>query len=153
MRRIVVCIAVLTIVAFATPAHAGIAWCRGDPVVLLNGTVVDISVGIPVEYVLLVNGPVAYTIQTPPPVTRAVLVGDVGYGHGSTILFTDGAGAVKDTAFPVRIDVVIPIDESHLAPDEVVPVELTVHAANAAPVTAQGTSDRTTLRLSIDGQE
>ena len=152
MRHVAVCIACLTVLAFATPAQAGVAWCRGDPVVMLNGTVVDISVGIPIEYVLLVDGPVAYTIQTPPPVTRDMLVADIGYGHGTTILFTDGAGAVKDMTFPVRIDVFIPIDEAQLAPDEVVPVELTVRAANADPVTVQGTSDGTTIKVSIHGQ-
>jgi len=152
MRHGAVYIACLTVLAFVTPAHAGIAWCRGDPVVMLHGTVVDISVAIPIEYVLLVDGPVAYTIQTPPPVIRDVLVADVGYGHGATILFTDGAGAVKDRTFPVRIDVVIPINETQLAPDEVVPVELTVHAANADPVTVQGTSDGTTMKVSIRGQ-
>ncbi len=152
MRYVAVCMAFLTVFAFATPAQAGIAWCRGDPVVMLNGTVLDISVAIPVEYVPMVNGPVAYTIQTPPSVTRAVLVADVGYGHGSNIMFTDGAGAVKDTAFPVRIDVVIPINKAQLTPDEVVPVELTVLPANGNPVTVQGTSDRTTIKVSIHGK-
>ncbi len=159
MRRIAVCIAPYCGVhCFFN--HGGVCHARtggdrvvpGNPLVMLNGTVLDSSVAIPVEYVLLVNGPVAYTIQTPPSVTRDVLVADVGYGHGTTIMFTDGAGAVKDTTFPARIDVVIPIDEAQLTSDEVVPVELTVRAANADPVTVQGTSDGTTLRLSIHGQ-
>jgi hypothetical protein len=152
MRRLAVFIPLFAMLAFAAPAQAGTVWCRVDPIVMLNGTVVDISIGIPLEYVPMVNGPVQYEIQTPLLVTRQVILTDVGYGHGAEVVFTDGAGAVKHSSFPVRIDVSIPIDKSQLAPDEVVPVELTVLPANADPVTVNGTSDLTRMRLSIQGQ-
>ncbi|MEA2598977.1 MAG: hypothetical protein QOF01_5446, partial [Thermomicrobiales bacterium] len=44
-------------------ASAGISWCRADPGVALNGTVVQIWVAIPLEYQPLVDGPIQVTIK------------------------------------------------------------------------------------------
>lgn len=50
--------------------EAGRLWCKTDPIVTLNNRIVSITVAIPVEYVLLVNGPVIIEIATPPSVDR-----------------------------------------------------------------------------------
>src|ERR687894_340138 len=100
MRRSAGLILLLAMFALVTPAQAGLVWCKGDPIVKLNGTLLDISIGIPAEYVLLVNGPVEYEIQTPPEVARQLILADVGYGYGVKVKFTDWAGAVKAKVFP-----------------------------------------------------
>ncbi|CAA9386651.1 MAG: hypothetical protein AVDCRST_MAG93-9495, partial [uncultured Chloroflexia bacterium] len=45
----------------------------------LNGTLVDVWVEIPLEYVHLVNGPVTYTIHTHSSVDRLLVLNDLGF--------------------------------------------------------------------------
>ena len=59
-QMMLVAVALVLLVGVATPAHAGVVWCKGDPVVVLGNVIVDISSAIPLEYVDDVNGPVRY---------------------------------------------------------------------------------------------
>ena len=137
-----------------TPASAALAWCKSDPVVTLNGAVVDVSVAIPLEYVPLVNGPVQYEIQTPMSTKRQVIVNDVGYnGHGSKVIFKDGNGIVQDGQIPTTVRVHIPIDKGRLAPGEVVPAELSVIADDVTILVQQGTSSQVTVDTLITGRD
>jgi len=152
MRRILAKFAVVlfTLVSWAAPASAGMAWCKSDPVVTLNNAIVDVSVAIPLEYVPLVNGPVQYEIQTPVSTKRQVIVNDVGYnGHGSEVIFKDGSGTVKDGQIPTTVRVYIPIDKGRLAPGEVVPAELTVIADDVTVLVEQGTSSQLTVNTLV----
>ncbi len=154
MRRLLVPILVLLLVTLIPVPHAGATaiWCKSDPVVRLNGTVVDMAIAIPLEYVLLVDGPVRYEIRTPRSTTRELLVTGPGFnGYGEEVVFTNGEGVVVDNQIPTRILVTVPIDESRLAPGEVVPTELTVVPAKGFPVVVQGTSDLTDVKLTILG--
>lgn len=152
MRRIVVpvLVSLLVVLVVAGPVNAGM-WCKADPVISLNGAVVDISVAIPLEYVLLVNGPVVYEVRTPKSVDRQVVFNDLGFGHGSEIVFTDGSGVVTDDQIPMRVRVHVPIDESKLAPGETVPAELTVIDPLGGIHVVEGTSERTDLKVTIQG--
>ncbi len=154
MRRLLVPILVLLLVTLIPVPHAGATaiWCKSDPVVRLNGTVVDITIGIPLEYIALVDGPVRYEIRTPRSTTRQLLVSGPGFnGYGEEVFFTDGDGVVVNNQIPTRILVTVPIDESRLAPGEVVPTELTVVPAKGLPVVVQGTSDLTDVKLTVLG--
>ena len=153
MKRIFLSAAlpILAIAALTLPAEA-IIWCRADPVVRLDGTLADITISVPLEYTSMVNGPLHFEIQTPKSTSRQVVVSDAGYNlHGSEVIFTDGGGVTKDKQIPTGISVRVPIDESRLAPGEVVPVELTVIPENGEPVSVYGTSDHTNVDLSILG--
>lgn len=155
MRRSGVCILIplLIILSLAPPARASWSWCKSDPVVMLNGRLVDIQVDIPLEYVPLVNGPTSFEIQRPKSTQSAVIVSDMGYmGHGTRIHFTDGAGVIKDNQVPTKIQVKVPIDKSLLADGEVVPAIVTITADNAGPVVVEGTSDLTAAKLTIIGR-
>ncbi|MDP9380986.1 MAG: hypothetical protein M3Q29_12725 [Chloroflexota bacterium] len=155
MRRIVptTLIPLLALVFLTLPTRAELIWCKTDPVVTLNGTVVDIQVDIPLDYVLLVNGPTSIEIQTPKSVARELILSGPGFnGYGEEVFFTDGGGVVKDNQIPTTITVQVPIDESQLSADEVVPVRVTVIPENALPVVAEGTSELTKVQLSVTGQ-
>ncbi len=56
-------------------------WCKSDPVVSLNGTLVDITVGIPLEYEPLVTGPVRIEVQTPESVERELVLSGPGFNR------------------------------------------------------------------------
>lgn len=132
--------------------EAGRLWCKSDPVVTLNGQTVSITVAIPLEYLLLVDGPVIIEIKTPPSVDRQLIVNDVGFLHGSIVTFTDGGGAVKDELIPVQIDASVSIDSSRLAPGETVPLQITVLTDDLLYATAQGTTEHTTMELVVRGR-
>lgn len=147
VRRLAVIVAIFALVGivFVRPVGAGVTWCKTDPVVMLDGVIVDISSAIPLEYVPLVNGPVVYEVQTPKETSRQLILNDLGYnGHGSIVKFTNGNGVVRDSNIPVRVTVHIPIDTSRLSPGEQVPVELTIIAEDLTLATTQGTSGGTT---------
>lgn len=116
MRRSIFCLslAVLATLLVASPASAGRRWCARDPIVALNGNVVQVWVAIPEEYVSLVNGPIDVQFETPAGMTRTVVLTDGGYnGHGEVISFSDDAHSTIDSNgdFRVRIWVAVPIDE------------------------------------------
>lgn len=155
MRRFVIStlLPIMAILALAVPADAGWIWCRTDPVVRLDGTLVDILIAIPVDYVPAVNGPTRFEIQTPRGVERELILNDVGYnGYGSEVVFTDGPGAVRDKEFPTTIKVQVPIDETKLGPDETVPLEVTVTPINGEQLVVLGDAELTTVRTTILGQ-
>ncbi len=144
----------LALLALTLPAHAGLTWCKSDPVVSLDGTLVDITVGIPLEYVPLVKGPTRIEIQTPESVARRLIASGPGYnGYPEEVVFTDGTGEVVDKRFPTTVKVRVPIEKSKLSPGEHVPVEVTVLPHNApVPVVVEGTSDSTVVELTVSGQ-
>ncbi len=154
MRRVFVKLVfiVFALVSWVAPASAALAWCKADPVVTLNGAIVDVSVAIPLEYVPLVNGPVHYEIYTPRSTKRQLIVNDLGYnGHGSKVIFKDGSGTVQDGHIPTTVRVHIPIDKERLAPGEVVPAELTLIADDLTLLVQQGTSFLVTVDRLITG--
>ena len=72
-------------------------------------------------------------------------------GYGEEVIFTNGSVA-KGNQFPTTITVKVPIDESQLEAEDVVPVRLTVMPDNALPVTVEGTSASTSVKLSVTGR-
>ena len=138
----------------AHPVRAGVLWCKSDPVYSLNGTLVDVTVDIPLDAVLLVNGPIHYEIQTPPMIARTLILNDLGYnGHGVTTQFTDQTdGVLQGPAFLTTVTVTVPLDTSDLPPGTTVPARLTVFPLNGTLTVVEGTTDGTTFSLWITGQ-
>ena len=79
--------------------EAGRLWCKADPVVTLDGRVVSISLAIPVDSLLMVDGPTRIEIRTPATVERYVVVNDVGFLRGSVVVFTDSDEKVVDAEY------------------------------------------------------
>jgi hypothetical protein len=156
-RCALVGILVLAILVTHVPAHAAVAWCRSDPLVLFDGTLVDIQIelGAPPEYLFKYNGPTRYTVQKPAAVKHLLVpTEDVGTNpYGGTVRFIDG-GTVDGTSFPVTIDVVVPLNHH---PDDVIPTTLTVSILNGKEagrqVQVSGTSDLTTMQLTLQGTD
>ena len=156
-RCAVVGILVLAILVGHLPANAAVAWCRGDPLVLLDGTLVDIQIELdaPPDYLLKFKGPTHYTIHKPTAVEHVLVpTEDIGTNpHGATVKFTD-SGTVDGRSFPVTIDVVVPLGHG---PGETIPTTLTAHILNGKEVGKQvqvsGTSDFTTMQLTMTGTD
>ncbi len=51
----------------ARTAEAGLSWCGGDPLITIDGAVVDITAYVPLDEVLRGNvaGPIIYTVHAP----------------------------------------------------------------------------------------
>jgi hypothetical protein len=137
----------------SAPAGAGRLWCKTDPIISLDGRLVDITVSIPLDMIVAVNGPVQITVWTPNTVERHVIVPDLGLlGYRTEVVFKDTLAAVQDNRIPTYIKVVVPIDQTIVTSADTVPVELMVTADNQLPIFVQGTHLGTTLGLTILGR-
>lgn len=132
--------------------EAGRLWCKADPIVTLDNRIVSISLAIPLEYLLLVDGPTIIEITTPPSVDRRLIVNDIGFLHGSIVIFKDGDGVVRDGQIPVEIRASVSINRAWLAPGESVPLQITVLTDRLLYATALGTTEQTTMNLVVRGR-
>lgn len=143
----------LASVVLPLPAHAGVVWCKSDPVFSFNGTIVDVAVDIPLEYVPYVSGPIEYKIHLPASVERQIIVSDLGYnGHGVTVEFIDRGGGTNDNQFHITVRATVPIDTARHPLGGPAPTALTVFPLNAQPQAVEGTSVHTAMSLWITGQ-
>jgi hypothetical protein len=145
-------IAVLAFVLNVQFVEAGRLWCKADPVVTLDGRIVSISLAIPLDYLLLVDGPTIIEITTPPEVDRQLIVNDVGFLHGSIVIFKDGGGAVKDGQIPVTITASVSMRDEWLSPGETVPMQITVLTDYLRYETVTGTTKKTMMELVVYGR-
>ena len=155
MMRPLMVVLLTALSALPQQVRAGVVWCKSDPIVRLNGTLVDVQIAIPLEYQLLVNGPTRFEIQTSGSVTRALYLSDPGLNlQGIQVVFvTNQALKVMGQQFQTRIKVTVPIDTTRLPPGEVVAAELTVLPHNQLqPVIVMGTSELTTTTLWLTGE-
>ncbi len=152
MKRWLVLLIIMTL-ALPASVLAGVTWCKSDPVVSLNGTILDITVEIPLEYVPLVNGPVQYTIQTPYAVERTVIVSDLGYNlYGSRVTFTNRTGGMNGENFLTTVSATVPINRAGLPAGTVVPARLTVFPTNGSLNVVEGTAESTSMTRWITGK-
>ncbi|MDQ3855182.1 MAG: hypothetical protein M3281_02150 [Chloroflexota bacterium] len=144
-------ITVIASLMLLPPASAALTWCKRDPIVRLNGTEVQILVGVPRQYESLVNGPVDVEVRTPRSVRREVVLKDSGFnGYGETVTFRNAGTADRESgSFETRVRVQLPIDSSRLAEGEEVPVLVEVLPENGVKVTAVGTARETELQLVV----
>jgi hypothetical protein len=132
--------------------EAGRLWCKADPVVMLDGRLISVNVSIPIEYVLLVDGPVQIEITTPPSVDRYLIVNDLGYLRGSVVTFKDSDESVTDGWIPVHINASVAMNDRYVSSDEVVPLQISILTDGLRYMTALGTVDGTTMHLTIRGR-
>ena len=141
-------ILLLALVLNSQLVEAGRLWCKADPVVSIDDRIVSISLAIPLEYLLLVDGPTIIEITVPESVDRLVVVNDVGFLRGSIITFKHG-GVVQDGQIPVRIEASVSINDAALAPSEDVPLEIMALTDGLMLKTVRGTTKGTTMTFTL----
>ncbi len=103
---------VLAVLVLVNPAGAFSGWCRKDPIVLLNGTKVNIFVSIPKESEKDVKGPILTLIKVPRGVEAEVIYEDDGFnGHGEKTVISGKLDAEVGERFPIEVSVRVPIDD------------------------------------------
>ena len=97
-------------VAVPRPASAGVVYCKSDPVIQLNGALVDIALEIPLTAINEVTGPVVYEVVTHRSITGGIVVSDPGYnGHGMQINFKSRRWGLRAEEFLTTVKVEVPI--------------------------------------------
>src|SRR3954454_10051544 len=89
MRRLVVSLAlgILTLLTVASPAMAGRLWCHRDPVIKVDGQVVDILISSYTDMQTSANGPVQIVVTVPVGSTASVYATDHSRGYGGGLSF------------------------------------------------------------------
>ncbi|MFQ5812720.1 MAG: hypothetical protein ACE5I2_05960 [Anaerolineae bacterium] len=113
----------LVLILGSTVAYAAFHWCPDDPVLLIDGTTVNVIIEIPEETQGLVNGPVEVKVHVPSNVDTDVMSYGDSFGHGleSVQWIEDGKlGEVKvevlvpaTERIPVRVTIVTPGGSKH----------------------------------------
>jgi hypothetical protein len=96
-------------------ATAGRAWCRFDPVVMIDGQVADMFVGSTLTMLLNSTGPIKMKITIPNESKGLVVLMDLGFGRGYDIEFIKSGDLTKSRReTEVMIDVYAPARDSSL---------------------------------------
>ena len=158
MKRLAgsVTFALVALVMLVAPVSAGREWCAKDPIVTLNGSVAQILVAVPEEYVPAVNGPIDVRVTLPRAVVAEVTFLDSGFnGHGETVAFQPtGASVATDGSFVAGIRASVPVDQQVLRdlslPGGTVPVQVTV-ITNGKTTVVEGHNNGTTVDVTVQG--
>lgn len=94
--------------------NAARMWCRTDPIVLIDGTIVDIFVLGPLTAPMQVTGPTEVVVTVPVGVDASLVAHDLGFGKGETVAFAESrALRVTSRGIQVQVDVRVPaIDDA-----------------------------------------
>jgi hypothetical protein len=137
----------LGILALALTAHsaaASVAWCRSDPILLVDGKLADVFVSIPLDALLDVTGATEFVITTPRNVSVDLAVAGIGFGYGELVSFEQSKKLkVTPAGIELLIEVYLPASEDHP-----VAVEFAPHLVGILwPTRAEGVTNSTiTLR-------
>jgi hypothetical protein len=96
----------------ARPALAGRAWCRTDPVVSIDGTLVDIFVAGPLRAPLVAKGPNQVVVSVPIGVEAFLAIADPGFGKGTDVIFKESSKLRRTQGgIEVKVRVFVPTTE------------------------------------------
>ena len=96
----------LAFVAMAPGASAARAWCRTDPLVVIDGTIADVFVSGPLLAPLKVTGPTKLVVTVPEGVTTQLILTDLGFLRGYDVKFQQSSELQKtDKGVEVRVQV------------------------------------------------
>ncbi len=117
---------VIIVAALTMPsATAGVAWCRSDPIVVIDDQVADLFVDIRFDDLPSIKGRTEIVIFTPVDVTTRLATPGIGHGHGENVRFEESASLEKtEKGIEVRIGVYVPAHDRirvrvHFAPNVV----------------------------------
>jgi hypothetical protein len=150
MRRFISALipSIVLIVLLAAPAGAGLTWCPRDPIVSLNGQVVQIWVAIPEDYQTAVTGPIEVQLTTPRGVSQEVLFTDEGFnGFGETVDFRE-RGRLRGDEMNVGLRVRVPYD-ARMVEGRDLPVLLTVILPDGSTLELEGKRGRAGMEFTI----
>lgn len=100
-------------------AEALRTWCRSDPIVAIDGTLVDIFIDGPLEAPLLVTGRTEVVIRVPPGVRTRFVASDLGFGRLEHVRFAESEDLrVTRRGIQVEVRVFVP------ARDEAMPIRV-----------------------------
>lgn len=120
-------------------AAASHAWCRTDPVIMVDGELADIFISAPIEAPLLVTGPTEVVVSIPVGVEASVIATGVGFGKGEVVSFVE-AKNLKKTARGIELKIAVYVP----ATDDEMPV-LVEFAPRIigllSPASAEGTAN------------
>ncbi len=99
----------LAFIVLAPGASAARAWCRTDPVVVIDGTLADVFVSRPLSAPLEVTGPTKMIITVPEGVKTQIILHDLGFGRGYDFKFKQSSDLhITDAGIEVKIEVYVP---------------------------------------------
>jgi hypothetical protein len=126
-------LALVAVFAVVTSASAGRAWCRADPVLIVDGDVVDIQVSSSLEMFGSATGPIQMVVKVERGTRANVLLQDFGFGYG----------------YNIKIETVRSLERGVLAQ-----VEIFAPARDSSlPVTVHGTHISTNVLGFLFGQQ
>ena len=107
-RRLVTMLAMLLLAVSVGHGHAEAArgWCKVDPVILVDGQLADVFVGITPDMLLKATGPIKMEILIPNGSKGYVVLTDVGFLRGYQITFKESSNLTKtrkQTQIQVRV--------------------------------------------------
>jgi hypothetical protein len=125
----------LTALLFSdTPASAGRVWCSRDPVIKVNGQVVDVLVSSYAEMNASATGPVQFVVTVPVGSSATVLATDKGFGYGYSVTVKTSSALTKTAkSTQVRVEVYVP------SVDGTLPVKIDVKPRSVGLVRATTT--------------
>jgi hypothetical protein len=149
------CVSLLALLLLAMPAAAGVSWCRSDPIVVLDGTEVQVWVAMESDYEHLVSGPIQVTIFTPNKVSKETTYLDDGFnGNGEEVRFRHRDKVADDGSFPVEIRVRVPLDNRLLYQEyglTEIPVLIEVISSDGQVIAIEGSNRVTSASLQVHG--
>ena len=118
------------------------AWCKTDPLVIIDGATADILVAAPlgslVQAVLSVTGPNQIVVTVPQGVKAWLVLSDLGFGRGNVVTFVQSPNLRKTAdGIEVRVDTYVPANRSFPVRVEFAPRLLGL----LSPASAEGTSN------------
>jgi hypothetical protein len=117
-RRVLRTAAALVTMAVAAAADSQVArasrgWCRSDPLILIEGVVVDIFCTAPPAVLLQASGPTEIVVSLPVGVKPTLVLAGVGFGRGENVRFEETERLQRsDTAIPLEVAVYVPARKS-----------------------------------------
>ena len=112
---VVVTMVTLAFIVMAPGASAARAWCRTDPIVVIDGTLADVFVSGPLLAPLKVTGPTKLIITVPEGVTTRMILTDLGFLRGYDYKLKQSSDLQKTSeGIEVRVDVYVPARDSSM---------------------------------------
>jgi len=99
----------------APEASAARGWCRFDPVIMVDGQLADVFVGSTLEMLLSATGPVKIEVIIPTGSNGYVILTDLGFLKGYSIVFKQSSSLVRTaTHTQIQVRVYAPAKSSTL---------------------------------------
>jgi hypothetical protein len=140
-RLLLLSLAILAVLfgPLAQQADASKAWCRTDPIVVIDGHLTDVFVAGPLKALLVATGPTEIVVTVPTGVDAWLLLPDLGFGRGVNVSFEESS-TLTTSRKGVQIEVAVFVPAS-----EDIPIRVEVASRVLAilwPASAEGAANQ-----------